>query len=345
MRTWDDVGRAIDLMGWPERIIWLAFAIAGPTSMTLGDYNIVVSPQFKLLMAAVFLLIVCAAGYFRLKFLEARGGRQQSGKEQADVWLQDALHFFVTRRWPDPQDTALTTPPLTSAVEHAAKEVRQLAYDGELKVRGTRKGSDLQVDIAAGYWKDFHLAELWLTGTPPEYLRTEPDTKLSSEQQIYDHLMVNRAQAERLSGLGIDQLDAAVVRQLREAVVKLRDAVSTPAPSGADLANEAYMELRGAIGLLAGHKAGEYLLKPMLGHATIAVGQIDISRKHGQEAFEFEDWRDNSEAYRLLADRFLALTSGALRFSPTGAPSAHQSPPGTHNAGSSPMLDKLGSLV
>jgi hypothetical protein len=88
MATFDRIGQSIDRMAWPERIIWIVFTFGGTSVISLRGYIIEVGAPLKILLAAIFLLITCAAFYFRLGWLErayriegvaGRGGNAPAG--------------------------------------------------------------------------------------------------------------------------------------------------------------------------------------------------------------------------------------------------------------------------
>lgn len=233
-------------------------------------------------------------------------------KQTADVWLQDAVTYLIKGRWPSPTDTDLTTPAVQEVAAHVAGEFRQLAHDGDLQVWGRPKGNEVLTKIDADFWSGSHLADLWLTGTPPEHMRTEPDNTAESDVPIYYGLKANRSQIERQRSLGLDRLDKAVARELRAAVAVLRDSVSMPGPAAVPAAMAACRKMREAVASVSGHKAHEHLIMPILHHGTIAAAQMQSGSAHGHSEMNFDDWRMNSEACRLLADRFLAATANAI---------------------------------
>ncbi len=72
MRRIEAAGKILDSISWPERMFWLFGVFAGPTILIVGPYEVTVSLQFKLLMAAFFLLIVMAASYLRVRTLQIK---------------------------------------------------------------------------------------------------------------------------------------------------------------------------------------------------------------------------------------------------------------------------------
>jgi hypothetical protein len=57
-------------MAWWERLLWACGFFAGPSVMAIGPYEVAISLQGKLLLAALFLFLYCSAAYLRLAYLQ-----------------------------------------------------------------------------------------------------------------------------------------------------------------------------------------------------------------------------------------------------------------------------------
>jgi hypothetical protein len=96
MADWGVVGRQFERMDWIERIVWIAFALGGSTVISFGHYLIEVTPAFKFLLVATFLLILCAAFYYRLGWLARAGGTEVSQTSRVSKTTSLATHTSVS---------------------------------------------------------------------------------------------------------------------------------------------------------------------------------------------------------------------------------------------------------
>lgn len=156
MSTWDRIGKSIDRMAWPERILWIVFTLGGSSVITLGNYVIEVSAAFKLFLAASFLLIVCAAGYYRLAWID-RSGRTTRSERPAShgVFLPGPTYWTLceTVTWVAFGEAVkadqiegwmrdrTSTVDMDAGIQRAIVRVREAARRGDLYVQGQKDGS------------------------------------------------------------------------------------------------------------------------------------------------------------------------------------------------------------
>lgn len=156
MSAWDRIGKSIDRMAWPERILWIAFTLGGPSVVTLDNYVIEVSAAFKVLLAAFFLLMVCVAGYLRLAWI-SRSGQATRGERPAShgVFLHGPTYWTLceTVTWVAFGEAVKAdqiegwmrdrtgTVDMDAGIQQAIVRVREAARRGDLYVQGQKDGS------------------------------------------------------------------------------------------------------------------------------------------------------------------------------------------------------------
>jgi hypothetical protein len=191
MVFWHKVGQQIDRIGWLERAVWIVLTLGGTTVMTVGPYEIAVSVQGKFILLAVFLLVVCAAGYYRLSW--ARPASDEISMVEFLSYLgtdaEWAYRFAALDDW-------------KSATE---VRVRDLLARGELTVMGRPRGDwiDRMVEhkncsfpIDASFWRsggDLNWVHILCDGP-------NPNDAIANGRSVYEDVTVAETDVRRIWG-------------------------------------------------------------------------------------------------------------------------------------------------
>lgn len=167
MSRWDRIGKFFDRVALPERIMWFAFAVGGTSVISVGNYVVTVSAPFKALLAAFFLLMVCGAGYLRLRWINGSGQAARNERPTSHgVFLHGPTYWTLceTITWVAFRETVKVdqieawtkaradATDMDAAISQAIVRVREAARRGDLHVWGQKDGSTQYKEIEASYW-------------------------------------------------------------------------------------------------------------------------------------------------------------------------------------------------
>lgn len=196
----------------------------------------IVVPGATLLWLAIAVSSLTAAAWYWLHM--DRISRSDEAKPpqaevvKRDLWLSDAIKWAVTGIW-DLDDW-----PAGDEVLAVAKEVRQLASDGDLTIWGKRADGDVWEFVPADYWKYCQVEWLSFIRGRAE-MRTEiAESGRTISPRFFHALMASRAQVIEQWPLATLS-DSADLTQVRRDVVWLREKLTSYEPIAAYAAEAA----------------------------------------------------------------------------------------------------------
>lgn len=341
MRNWDDLGKQIDRMAWPERLVWVVLAFGGASAMTIGPYEFVVSVQGKLLLLALFSFFLCGAGYLRVLWLahavapnahsvatvvNDREGAQATSFQEREpapdmpIW---ELFYLLAPNWKTLERRGQAD---------VAQRIRDALALNRLKSWGrpTRKRdwiSDLvghvpsppPEPIEPEYWRQAEFTYSFMNGERrDEFVHAEPSNNPSNLPK-YTDVQLDHAQAENVFGIARPVYDPSFLIELRSVLSSIYSAFEA-LPTSDDAAKliTATSKIRGD---LLGKGGLEATISPMWDHLTAYAGHSwQVARlsdhyiKHDGKMLpnDEEALREHQHFQRVVREHVLGANAAAV---------------------------------